>query len=92
MEPNEKSKKEMVQKNYALIREMPKLVPLTEAQKEAFKVFWATAKTYERRRDLVSQIPDLYNNRMRYRDACLLPESEDWDTFNRITRDPETRF
>lgn len=70
----------------------PQLVPLTEAQKEAFSYLWKAMPDYERRRKLVGSIPDLYNNRMRYRDACLLPESEDWDTFNRITRDPETRF
>ena len=73
-----------------ILKECPKLVPLSEDQKKSFLFFWNEKKDYQSRQKLVSSIPDLYNNRLRYRD--LLSTEADVRMFNEIMRDGETKF
>jgi len=71
-----------------LLKEYPKLVPLSEEQKRAFLFLWNEKKDYKSRQRLVGLIPDLYNNRRRYKD--LLTSKEDVQMFNAITLDDGT--
>lgn len=71
-----------------MLKEYPKLVPLSEGQKRAFLFFWNEKKDYQSRQKLVGSIPDLYNNRRRYKE--LLTSNEDVQMFNAITLDDGT--
>lgn len=73
-----------------ILKEYPKLVPLSEDQKKSFLFFWNEKKDYPSRQKLVGSIPDLYNNRQRYK--ALLTTEEDVQMFNAIMRDEETKF
>ena len=68
----------------------PELVPLSEIQKKSFLFFWNEKKDYKSRQELVGSIPDLYNNRQRYK--ALLTDKEDIQMFNRIMLDGDTLF
>ena len=75
---------------FALLGKKPELVPLDEEQKKTFTYLWGKYKSYNVRRDIVGVIPDLYNNRLRYRE--LLTKQEDLEVFNKILKDPTTKF
>lgn len=68
----------------------PELVPLTEVQKKAFLYFWNERKDYKSRQELIGSIPDLYCNRLRYKE--LLTDKEDFSMFSAIEQDNKTRF
>ena len=68
----------------------PELVPLSDTQRKAFIFFWNEKKDYKSRQELVGSIPDLYQNRLRYKE--LLTSQDDVLTFNKIMRDGDTKF
>lgn len=84
----EKIEKKSATKLLEIISVEPELVPLTEEQKEAFLTLWNICNTYERKRDMVSQISDIYHNRDRYK--ALLSE-EDRKVFYEIQKDDDTK-
>ena len=75
---------------FALLGKYPELVPLSDEQKRVFKYLWDKYTDYKNRQRLVSKIPDLYSNRLRYRE--LLTDKEDIEMFNAILRDGDTIF
>ena len=82
-------KKSNGQEKLELVSRYPELVPLSQEQKDAFLYLWTKMPDYKRRLKLVGSIPDLYCNRMRYRE--LLPPSERAE-FDRIQSDPKVRL
>jgi len=73
-----------------ILKKYPELVPLSDEQKESFLYLWKAMPEYARRQKLVGAIPDLYNNRQRYK--ALLTTEEDVRMFNAIMQDGKTQF
>ena len=73
-----------------ILTKYPELVPLSDEQKESFLYLWKAMPDYARRQKLIGSIPDLYNNRQRYK--ALLTDKEDIQMFNRIMLDDDTLF
>lgn len=72
---------------FEILREKPKILPLTQKQKDVFTYLWNKYSDYASRQAIVGLIPDVYGNRARYRD--LLPE-EDQMIFRKIQADGRT--
>jgi len=77
------------QKIKELLNRMPEMAPLTEEQKEGFLALWNAYPSYKARQRIYGEINGFWDNRRRYRD--VLPE-EDKAMFDRIAKDPNSRF
>ena len=74
---------------FEILGRKPELVPLNEEQRKLFAHLWEKYPDYESRRAVVGAICSLYFNRLRYRE---LVNPSDLEMFDRILRDPDTKY